>query len=105
MTCVDPKGMFFNDLPEENVEHWLSTLQPGPAVWNGQTTTYCGWRDVPSTYIICEKDACLPLALQENLAAAAGSDPVIRIPAGHMAQISMTERVAEIVNDVATGKL
>jgi len=105
MTCVDVKGMFFNDLQEKDAEYWLSTLQPGPAEWNGQTITYCGWREVPSKYIICEKDGCLPAALQEQLATVAGSDPIVRIPAGHMARLSKPERVAEIVNDVAIGRI
>lgn len=105
MTCTDAEGLFFNDLSEPEIAKWLPTIQPGPTVWNGQTTTYCGWREVSSMYILCEKDLIIPAALQEQLAALAGSKPVVRIPAGHMPQLSVPERVARIVDDVVREKI
>ena len=105
MTCVDFRGLFFNDLSEEDADYWISTVQPGPASWNGQTITYCGWREVPSMYILCEKDQTLPVPFQEHFAAAAGSKPIVRVPTGHMPQVTISERIAEIVNDFASGKL
>lgn len=105
MTCTDLRGLFFNDLSDEEIAKWLPTVQPGPAVWNGQATTYCRWREVPSMYILCEKDQEIPAESQEQMAALAGSKPIVRIPAGHMAQLSMPERIAEIVGDVVGGKI
>ena len=32
-----------------------------------------GWRDVPATYVICERDHAIPVAAQEAMAARAGT--------------------------------
>jgi hypothetical protein len=86
LTCVDFKKHFFNDLSDEDAKQWISAVQPGPAVWNGQTKTYCGWREVPGLYILCEKDNTIPPAIQEQIASLAGSKPIVRIPTGHTPQ-------------------
>jgi pimeloyl-ACP methyl ester carboxylesterase len=102
MTCVDFRSLFFNDLSDEDAKHWISTLQPGPACWNGQATTYCGWREVPSAYIMCEKDRTIHLAYQEKMAELAGSKPIVRLATGHMPQLTVPEKIAEIVNQFAS---
>ena len=60
--------------------------------------TYCGWRDVPSTYILCELDRLIPATVQEKLAGVASSK-IVRIQSGHLAQLSCTEEVASIAFD------
>lgn len=91
----------FHDLPDDQAERWHKALQIEPSVKYWASTgpvTHAGWRDVPSTYILCELDRLLPAALQETLAGVAGSK-VVRLEAGHYPFLSRTEDVAKIIID------
>ena len=52
-------------------------------------------RTHPTTYIICERDRAIPVAAQEQMAAAA--DRVERLPASHQPMASMPDKLAEIL--------
>ncbi|OJJ43591.1 hypothetical protein ASPZODRAFT_136041 [Penicilliopsis zonata CBS 506.65] len=94
--CAQPETILFNDLSESDKTKWLAVLKPQPAHdWDG-TVSYTGWKDVPSVYLICEEDQAIPVSLQEQLAALAGSS-VQRCRAGHMVHLSLPERVVEVV--------
>ncbi|KAI0123418.1 Alpha/beta hydrolase fold-1 [Xylariales sp. AK1849] len=98
--CNTPEKILFNDLSPEEASKWITQLQPEPVEgWEAQLT-YMGWRDIPSTYILCEKDNIIPPALQEQFAALSQSR-LERIPASHMAQVSQPSAVAEIVLRIA----
>ncbi|KAH8895277.1 alpha/beta-hydrolase [Thozetella sp. PMI_491] len=95
--CKDSKEALFHDLPAADADKWQDTLSVQPVLDHWKTkVTYCGWRDVPSTYIICEQDQLLPTQVQELMATTAGST-VIRLAAGHMAHLSATEKLAQIL--------
>jgi hypothetical protein len=86
---------------------WMKKKQPnGRRFWNCSlqgwdgTTTYCGWEDVPSIYLLCEKDAVLPEAVQLQMAGLAGSE-LVRCGAGHMPMLSMPGMVVEIISNSA----
>jgi pimeloyl-ACP methyl ester carboxylesterase len=79
-------------------------MQSQPAHGWSSTIHYVGWRDVPSLFIVTQKDQLLPGELQKKMAAMAGSQ-VVTISAGHMAQISQTKEVAKIVGGVLAGPL
>jgi hypothetical protein len=102
MHCVSPESTLFSDLNHEETQMWMKELkcQPGEG-WDG-TTTYCGWRDVSSVYLICEGDKCLPAPVQAQCAELAGSE-VVRCTAGHMVMLSMPEKVVEVVVGAAQG--
>ena len=72
-------------------------IQPSLEQWKTKVT-YCGWRDVPSTYILCELDRLIPDTVQEKLAAVANSK-IVKIQSGHLAQLSCTEKVASVMFD------
>lgn len=88
---------FFHDLPQAEAEKWLGRLKHQPSEWDG-TITFCGWREVPSVYILCEQDRIIPRAIQEHLAVMAGSQ-IVSVDAGHMAQLSNTDKVAQIIKE------
>ncbi len=75
-----------------------------PAHGWDKTITYCGWREVPSVYILAEQDNLIPPAIQTHCAELAGSE-IIRLDGGHMLQLSRTKEVADIVGQVLDGKL
>ncbi|KAA8568756.1 hypothetical protein EYC84_007750 [Monilinia fructicola] len=100
MYCATPEKLLFNDLSEKYVEKWKKVLKSQPAFgWDG-TITYAGWKDVPSVYLVCENDQCIPQPLQEQLAGAAGSK-VERCAGGHMVMLSMPDKVVEVIKSAA----
>jgi pimeloyl-ACP methyl ester carboxylesterase len=52
-------------------------------------------RKHPTTYIICEQDNVIPVAAQEQMAAAA--DRVERLPSSHQPMASMPDKLAEVL--------
>ncbi|KAH8676143.1 Alpha/beta hydrolase fold-1 [Xylariales sp. PMI_506] len=98
---IDSKNDLFHDLTPEAVEEWNSKVQTHPEMDSWQSPlVYCGWRHIPSVYIVCELDRLLPTQLQEQMAGLVGSQ-VVKIKAGHMAQLSATEEVAKIIQEAA----
>ncbi|KAL8832862.1 MAG: hypothetical protein Q9170_004728 [Blastenia crenularia] len=99
LLCANPKNILFNDLDDAVADEWVAKLKPQPASgWNG-TITYCGWKDIPSVYLVCEKDNAIPEQIQIQLAQSAGSR-IERCEAGHMPQVSMPEKLAEVIGKV-----
>ena len=102
MRCLDPEFFLFGDLPPEEATEWVKALQIQPAAGWDDTVTYGVWKDVPSIYLVCEGDRCIPAALQLQMAEMAGSK-VERCAAGHMSMLSMPEKVVEVVRAAVEG--
>lgn len=96
MHCLTPEKLLFNDLDDETAKTWVKKLQSHPASGWDDTITYCGWKDVPSVYLVCENDGCIPPPLQLQLAKTAGSK-IEKCAAGYMAMVSMPEMVVEVI--------
>ena len=96
MHCKTPEKMLFNDLDNETAKTWMEKLQSQPATDWDNTITYCGWREVPSVYLVCEGDRCVPASVQLQLAETAGSQ-IEKCAAGHMAMLSMPEKVVKVI--------
>lgn len=90
-------------MTDSDATEWMAKLQCQPANWDG-VTTYCGWREVPSLYIILEKDNAILPGVQEQMAKLAGSR-ITRLDAGHMAQLTKTNDVAQIIISATKRKL
>jgi pimeloyl-ACP methyl ester carboxylesterase len=56
---------------------------------------------VPSVFIETMDDQVIPTAVQEAMAALAGSELVTLEGAGHMAQLSRTAEIADIIDKEA----
>jgi len=96
MACASPEKLLFNDLTDADRDHWMKALQPQPAAGWGGAVTYCGLRDVLSVYLLCEKDALLPAALQMQFAERTGGR-IEKCGAGHMVMLSMPEKIVEVI--------
>jgi pimeloyl-ACP methyl ester carboxylesterase len=81
----------------------IAMLQIQPAGWDG-AVNYCGWREVPSLYIVLDRDKAIIREVQEEMAKLANSK-VVHLDAGHMAQLTRTSEVAQIIIDATTGVL
>ncbi|KAJ5097406.1 hypothetical protein N7456_008127 [Penicillium angulare] len=95
---VEPEVNFFSDFTDEEREKWIKVLEPQPAHGWDDVISYTGWKVVPSFYVICEKDQILPVPLQEQLAALAGSK-IERVDGGHLAHLTQTEKVAGVIKN------
>lgn len=100
MYCVNARQTLLSDLSDAEVEKWAPVLQCQPAAGWDSTIKYCGWREVPCVYLVCEGDKLLPTALQEHMAHTAGAR-VERCTAGHMCMLTATEKVVELITDAA----
>ncbi|PSS02403.1 Alpha/beta hydrolase fold-1 [Coniella lustricola] len=102
--CKAPRQVLFNDIEDDaeaQAEVDRLTFQPGFG-WDG-TVKYAAWTEIPSAYLICEKDACIPVAFQKLMAEGAKSDPVESVDAGHIAPVTKASAVAEFIIKVANG--
>lgn len=100
MYCKDPRANLLHDVPASEVEIWLEKLECQPASGWDNVVDYCGWKEVPSVYLCSENDALLPLELQHQMAALAGS-MVETCSAGHLAMLSQPGRVVDVIRKAA----
>lgn len=98
MHCKSPNILLFKNIDPASAEKWTKHLQPQPSEGWDDTITYCGWKDVPGVYLVCENDQVIPPPMQLQLAQLAGSK-VKKCAAGHMSFLRMPERVAKVVKD------
>jgi pimeloyl-ACP methyl ester carboxylesterase len=97
-----PTDVFYNDV-EPRVAAWAQNrLLPTTFAAFTEPLTAAAWRNIPSTYITCERDQALPLHAQEAMAQRAES--VQRLSAGHSPMLSRPSELAEIINGVAAQK-
>ncbi len=82
MYCVNTRQTLLRDLTDAEVDRWSPMLQCQPAqIWDS-TVKYCGWREVPCVYLVCEGDRLLPTGVQRHMAETTGAK-VERCTAGH----------------------
>jgi len=87
-------------MSDAEAEKWIKVLECQPSEgWSGKFT-YAGWKDVPSVYLACEKDAAVPFELQKKFAALAGSE-IFTCSAAHMPTLSQPDKVVEVVRKAA----
>lgn len=98
MTCANPKELLLHDVPDK--DKWLAVLQPQPALGWDDAITYCGWRHVPSIFVVAKQDKLLPEALQLQLAQMAGAE-IKTIDAGHQLMLVRPGEVADIIKAAA----
>ena len=100
----DPRDLFYNDLSDEEAQHWKSLLRKqSTASFLDRENVYPGWADVPVWYLCCSKDNAIPIAGQEaGIMAArnAGAKFTTRyIECGHSPFLSKTKGTALFILD------
>lgn len=94
------RAMFCNDMDDAMATAFLAKL--GNDIWPMDVMTRTHWHldhlaDIPSTYLLCERDRSLPPAWQERFAERAHCDRIVRIDAGHQAMNTQPEKLAELL--------
>jgi pimeloyl-ACP methyl ester carboxylesterase len=104
LVCVNPEFLY-NDLPEHEQKHWATTLKSHGIPASTTPTTDAAWRRIPTSYLVCEDDLALPLAMQELMiqeAKEAGVEvDVTRIKSGHSPFLSRVDETAEWIRRAA----
>ncbi|GKZ36404.1 hypothetical protein AbraIFM66950_007475 [Aspergillus brasiliensis] len=98
----DPANLFYNDLPKDVQDYWISQLLPIPAACSEVPNTYEPWKYIPCTYIKATQDQALPLGVQENMIATMGSVTTKALDSSHSPFLSMPRDVAVLVQQSVT---
>ncbi|KAM3436127.1 hypothetical protein NHJ13734_005228 [Beauveria thailandica] len=107
VVCRDPLKLFYNDLEPQEAA-WAESLRVAHGTVAQKTPLSArravAWRTIPLSYIFCENDEAVPLALQNTMVSRAESDGVsvkrYSLAASHSPFLSMPDKVADIVLDV-----
>lgn len=91
--------MFYNDVRPRAAAWAQNRLLPSSFAAFTEHLTAAAWRHIPSTYIACERDQCLPPQMQEAMAQRA--ERIHRLPAGHSPMLSQPKALAEIIKCIA----
>ncbi|KAI9760615.1 MAG: hypothetical protein M4579_001584 [Chaenotheca gracillima] len=108
VNAMKPEEVFFNDLPVDVAQYWAKLMKPQSLGSINSPRASRGWKGIPSTYLLCEKDNAIPPEAQEGMVAAVNADGddfiLLRCDAGHMPQLSKPELVVQLIKDAAEGK-
>ena len=96
------KDALFNDLPEPERGAWLAKLVPhSQDSFEAPLDFVVADVAVPQTYVVCERDQALPVALQEKLVETVPGLRTERIRAGHSPSLSKPEECAGLIAKIA----
>ena len=87
--------LFYGDVPADQAAAAALRLRPQAAASFGQPVTAAAWRDVPSTYVVCTEDRCIPAAAQR--AWAERCTEVVELASSHSPFLSRPGEVAELL--------
>jgi len=98
-----PEHIFYNDVAEP--QKWIDMLKPHSYRTMFSKTTYAGWKHVPCTYLLCEQDMAIPIAVQKGMVEEAkkmGADMKVEsCDAGHSPFLSVPEEMARSIRRAA----
>jgi pimeloyl-ACP methyl ester carboxylesterase len=99
MSVEGPRGVFYNTCAPEIGQAAAARLRPHTIASFVQPVRSVGWRDVPSTYVVCELDNAIPVPAQEAMAEHAGATH--RLRSDHSPFLTDPDAVAELIRAVA----
>ncbi|MEV4241596.1 alpha/beta hydrolase [Nocardia sp. NPDC049737] len=92
--------IFYGDLPAPSATEYAARLTHQSLASGAQPLTDAAWKYVPTSYVVCDLDASLPPAAQDEMAQRTGR--VHHLAAGHSPFLSRPAELAELIRaDVA----
>lgn len=95
----------YGDVPLELAEKMVDHL--GDMVGTAAATPLenCAWRDISSTYIVCEKDNAIFALFQERMCKRVGIEDVVKLSgSSHSPFLSQPEKLVQIIDRVVEQK-
>ncbi|WP_326557510.1 alpha/beta fold hydrolase [Micromonospora sp. NBC_01796] len=92
---------FYQDLDVAEAAEANARLVPQSVRACFEPVTRVGWRSIPSTYVVADKDQALSPSDQERMARRAGA--VHHLPSGHSPFLSMPGALASLLARIAAG--
>lgn len=93
--AVEPRQLFYHDLPTEEGNYWVGKLQKHTKSFDG------GWTDVPVWYLATTEDQAFPVQTQRAFvqsAKDAGADVTLReVESSHSAMLNKPEETADFM--------
>ncbi|HEY2602022.1 MAG TPA: alpha/beta hydrolase [Thermoleophilaceae bacterium] len=94
-----PEEIFYNDCSPEDTADAVSRLEPQSLPAIKQPVRSVAWRDIPSTYVICEKDNAIPVFAQVEMSQRARD--VRRLDTSHSPFLSQPDEVVVLLAELA----
>ena len=91
--------VFYNTCSPEVADAAAARLRPHTIAAFVQPVTSVAWRDVPATYVICDRDNAIPVPAQEAMSARAGTTH--RLDSDHSPFLSDPAAVADLLRAAA----
>jgi pimeloyl-ACP methyl ester carboxylesterase len=95
MIVPDGEPVFYNTTAPQAARAAAARLRPQATATFEQPVRSVAWRDIPSTYVICDQDNAIPVPAQEAMAARAGTTH--RLDSDHSPFLADPDAVAEII--------
>ncbi|MER6997745.1 alpha/beta fold hydrolase [Streptomyces sp. NPDC000410] len=99
----DARRILFDDVPEADADRAVARLRPQSVRSFTERVTTAGWRTIPSSYVVCDRDQALEPSRQRELATRA--DSVHRLPSSHSPFLSMPRQLAALLGRIAISTL
>jgi pimeloyl-ACP methyl ester carboxylesterase len=95
--ALRPRKIFYGDVDPVTADAAISRLGHQSLASVSEPLTQVSWREIPSTYVICEKDSAIPPAVQQRMARRAHR--VERLNTSHSPFMSRPSRVADLLHN------
>jgi pimeloyl-ACP methyl ester carboxylesterase len=93
--ALRPREIFYGDVDDATADASIARLGHQSLTAKRQPLTRAAWHTVPSTYVVCEQDAAIPVFAQEAMAARAKR--VLHLPASHSPFLSRPAELADLL--------
>jgi pimeloyl-ACP methyl ester carboxylesterase len=96
-----PVYWFYADLPEKETQKWVALLRPHSWKVNLDKAKFAAYEAIPTSYLICTKDAAFPPEAQREICKTASKGGlkvrVEEIDSSHSPFLSMVEKTGDFV--------
>jgi pimeloyl-ACP methyl ester carboxylesterase len=95
MSVEGPQEVFYNTCAPAIADAAAARLRPHTTASFVQPVRSVAWRDIPSTYVICDLDNAIPVPAQEAMSAHAGTTH--RLDSDHSPFLTDPDAVADLI--------
>jgi pimeloyl-ACP methyl ester carboxylesterase len=93
-----PEAVFYNGVAQELTTQAVAAIGLQSTSSLTQPLSRAAWRELPSTYVVCEQDQAIPVEAQEAMSGRAGT--VLRLDTGHSPFLAAPAELAALLRGV-----